>query len=618
MKLLKEYDAESIISEELFTEILSMTDEIEKARWILSLEDRAGELGVKRKFTKLLKTYKDTIAGMRKEVEKDVYSNRTTDFHIPPDARYSNMECGSWIANHNGIISYNVMGMELRASYQPILPVERLENIETGEEQIVLAFYRDHRWKEIKVAKDVISSASKIVALSKFGLSVTSENAKHLVKYLNDVENYNNDDIGLWKSTSKLGWHDDDFIPYDKSIVFDGDTRFKQLYESIRTQGHEDIWLDHVRELRATGRPEIKFMLAASFASVLIKPLGILPFFVDLWGETEGGKSVSLMLAASVWANPDASQYIGDYKSTDVALEVRADVLNNLPVLLDDTSNATKKIVDDFENIIYRLCSGKGKSRSNKELGTNRENTWKSCFITNGERALSGYVSQGGAINRIIEIEAGTKIYKNPQATATLLKMNYGFAGMRFVEEVKKIDNLTEQYNEICQELFQTDKMQKQAMSLACIILADRIATETIFKDGCNISMDEAKKTLIDRSELSEGQRCYQYLQDKVAMNSNRFDETANIEKWGFVKDGYVCFYPQAFSDRIADGGYGKKSFISWARKKGIIWSDKDRETKVFKIDGKSIRAIAIKIEENVDADDDGFVEIGENEPNFV
>lgn len=606
MKDVSEYDKDSILSEGLFLEVFDEPDEIERARTIIALQNRAKELKVKSQFDALINAYQRI--GKRMESE----SVRYTDFAIPIDSRYQNMKCGSWIATQSGIISYNVMGMELRASYQPILPIERLENIETGEEQIVLAFYRDHRWKEIKVAKDVISSSNKIVALSKYGLSVTSENAKHLVKYLSDVENLNNDCIELSQSTSKMGWHGNDFIPYDNSIIFDGDIRFKQLFEAVNTKGHEDIWLDHVRELRATGRPEIKFMLAASFASVLIKPLGILPFFVDLWGETEGGKSVSLMLAASVWANPDASQYIGDYKSTDVALEVRADVLNNLPVLLDDTSNATKKIVDDFENIIYRLCSGKGKSRSNKELGANRENNWSTCFITNGERALSGYVNQGGAINRIIEIEASTNIFQDPQKTAALLKMNYGFAGRRFVEEVKQIGNLKDQYNEICKELFQTDKMQKQAMSVACILLADRIATETIFKDNAGLSMQEAKKTLIDRSELSEGERCYQYIIGKVAMNTSRFDATTGIEKWGFVKDGYVCFYPPAFADRVAEAGFSKKAFISWAKKKNLILLDANGNPKVMKIDGKPVRAICLKADNGISVDDDGFVTINQ------
>ena len=99
----------------------------------------------------------------------------------------------------------------------------------------------------------------------------------------------------------------------------------------------------HVKQLRASGRIELKFLLAASFASVLVHLLGGLPFFVDLWGETEGGKTVSLMVAASVWANPDGNAYIGDFKTTDVALEAKADMLNHLPMFLDDTSKVSKK-----------------------------------------------------------------------------------------------------------------------------------------------------------------------------------------------------------------------------------------------------------------------------------
>lgn len=612
MKPLKEYDASTIISKDLLEEIFEEQDEIERSYMIADCSLRAKELGVLAIFKKLV----SERTRVQKEIMKPerIKSNGygITEFSIPPTENFDNMQCGAWIANEKGIFSLSIMGMEQRACHHPILPICRLSNIQTNEERVTLAYKRDYQWKKITVDKDLISSANKIVALSKYGISVTSENAKHLVKYLNDVENMNSESIVLNSSTSKLGWQGKDFIPFDTEIVFDGDIRFKQIFEAIHSKGHEDIWLDHVRELRATNRAEIKFLLSASFASILVKVVGCLPFFVDLWGETEGGKSVTLMLAASVWANPDESQYIGDYKSTDVALEVRADVLNNLPVLLDDTSNATKKIVDDFENIIYRLCSGKGKSRSNKDLGTSRENSWKNCFITNGERPLAGYVNQGGAINRIIEVEAGNHIFKNPQVTANLLKSNYGFAGKRFVEEIKQIgfDTIKEQYAEICNDLFQQDKMQKQSMSLACMLLADKIATERIFKDGVYISMDEAKKVLIDRTELSENERCYRYLLDQVAMNSFRFTNDCQTEKWGTVDGDYAVIYPTVFERLCRAEGYSKKSFISWAGKKGIVQVDGKGYPKQRKIDGKNIRAISIKLDNGITTDENGFIKL--------
>lgn len=615
MKPLNEYDAQSIVSQELIEEIFEEEDEIQRAYLIADLSLRAKELKVASVFKALINDRKRVEREIEKESTRPRNESRCTEFIIPIDnPKYKNMKCGSWVANQNGIVSYNIMGMEVRAGYQPILPIERLENIETGEEQIVLAFYNDHRWKEVKVSKEIISTSSKITALSRYGLSVTSENARNLVKYLNDVENMNKDDIGLFKSTSKLGWHEKDFIPYDSEIVFDGDSKFKQLFESIGTKGSQDEWISYVKKLRATGRPEIKFALASSFASVLVKPLGILPFFIDLWGETEGGKTVSLMLGASVWANPDGSQYIGDYKSTDVALEVRADMLNNLPVMLDDTSNATKKIVEDFENIVYRLCSGKGKSRSNKDLGTTRENNWKTCFVTTGEKPLSGYVNQGGAINRILEIECGSVIYDNPQETASFLKMNYGWAGKLFIDRIKEMDDIKERYEAICKELFQSDKMQKQAMSLACVILADRIATETIFKDDACISIDEAKKVLIDRSELSENERCYNYLIDQISMNSFRFDDKCNTERWGMIETDHVVIFPTVFERLCSSEGFSSRSFKAWARKKNLLITDENGQLKQKKINGKNMRAVCLKFDSGISVDENGFLQVDDTE----
>ena len=368
------------------------------------------------------------------------------------------------------------------------------------------------------------------------------------------------------------------------------------------------MWLEHIRSLRRSGRMEVKFLLAASFASVLLQPLGGLPFFVDLWGETEGGKTVSLMVAASVWANPDESQYIGDFKSTDVALEAKADMLNNLPMLLDDTSKTSARIRDNFEGVVYDLCSGKGKSRSNKDLGINRENRWRNVIICNGERPLSAYVEQGGAINRIIEVECGEKVFQDPGKTADIVKKNYGYAGKAFIAIVKKmgIEKIRAVQEVFKQELQSNDKMEKQALSLSIVLTADRIATEYIFKDDCNITLEEAEKLLTDRKIVSDNVRCYEYIQDKVAMNHVRFEPDGNIEKWGVLENGYAIFYNRAFDELCRNGGFSKASFLSWAARNKLIMSDSlGNPTRQKKIAGKNNRCVWLKLD--ADIDEDGF-----------
>ncbi|SHL03644.1 DUF927 domain-containing protein, partial [Hespellia stercorisuis] len=499
----KEYDKDTILADEVFVEIFEQEDEIQKARMLLSLQDAAKALGVKGQFDHMVSAYTKAAKETRKNRANSTMVENWTNF----TGSYDNMLCGSWIASDEGIYTFNKdYTNEVIVCYHPILPVERLKNLESGEEQLRIAYKRNHKWNEIVVPKDLVSSANKIVSLSKLGIAVTSENARLLVKYLSDLENLNDDNIPVQMSSSKLGWVGEGFIPYDTDIVFDGDMQFKYIFESIKAHGNKQQWMQHVKDLRKTGRIEIKFFLAASFASILVGMLGGLPFIVDLWGETEGGKSVAMMLATSIWANPDENQYIGDFKTTDVALEIKSNLLNNLPLMLDDSSKVSARIRDNFEGVVYDLCSGKGKSRSNKDLGVRKENRWKNAILTNGERPLSSYVSQGGAINRILEVECQENVFPDPQYTAELLKKSYGHAGIQFVKIIKEmgIDEVREIQYEIQKDIYQDDKMQKQSIALSIILTADRIATDYLFRDGQYIEYEEAKRVLVDKNELSE------------------------------------------------------------------------------------------------------------------
>lgn len=612
---LNELTAETILSSAILAEVFDQEDELYRSELLASLGVRAAELKVKTEFRDMVAAFKRVEKEMkRQEREKSrmpSYLDNWTNFSGP----YDNMQCKEWLATENGICLRNPSTgyTDILACYHPILPIERLKNLETGEEQIKLAYKRNGRWEEIIVPKTMVTSANKIVSLSGRGISVTSENAKYLVRYLADVENANEEHIAVQYSTSKLGWIRGGFLPYDTEIVFDGDARFRQIYESIGQDGSRTKWFDHVSALRKAGRIEVKFMLAAAFSSVLVQPLGGLPYFVDLWGETEGGKTVSLMVAASVWADPDESAYIKDYKGTEVGLEAICDLLNNLPLILDDSSKKNRKIEDNFEGLVYDLCSGKGKTRSNKDLGLNRENHWKNCILTNGERPLSSYVTQGGAINRILEIECGERVFESPGSTAELVKRNYGHAGKEFVEVIKElgIETIREIQQEFAKRLADDEKMQKQSLSLSIVLTADKIATDYLFKDGKYISLEEAKEVLVDRNDLSDNERCYQFILDKVAMNPARFDiQNENMEKWGVIENGYAIIYATAFSTLCKDGGFSRASFLSWAHRKELLQVDgskgQKRLDKVKSFDGNKIRCVFLKLNDN--ADMDGFI----------
>lgn len=535
-----------------------------------------------------------------KEAQKQMVQNNTTHFE-----RGEEYNCGMWMADMSGVKAFSDKGGYKLACYHPILPIERLYNIETRTEKIKLAYYRDNSWKEITVDKDIIASNSKIVKLAAYGVSVTSESSKNLVSYLADVENLNS--IPISKSTSKFGWHDGNFIPYDTKIQFDDDSRLKDLFESITLTGSEVIWFDLVKRIRANKTHyEPQLSISASLASVLIKPLNMLPFIFNLWGKTGGGKTVCLMLAASVWADPAEGRYITDSYATQNAFEVRLDACNHLPLMLDDLSKTKDKYGDGFTDLIYLIASGKGKERSNIDLGLNKSKTWRNVTLSNMERPLANETMRGGAINRVLDVEmVGGDIFENGNAIVETIKNNYGFAGYVFVEIVKAlgIDTISDMRKDFEKKIKEEMKLQKsikeekQILPLSVILTADKLATDYIFKDGIYLDLPTMVGQLKDVEDVSEGKRAYEAIIDYYAIYKAKFSDSEYAsENWGFVKDGYLSIVPTAMRKISLEQNFSVKAFCSWAKENKILRSNYKYQNTI-RIDGRTQKFYTIKLE---------------------
>lgn len=621
-------DAESILEDEIFCEVFEQEDEIYRARLLLTLIDRAQELGVKTKFEKLAQAYKKVKAKYDKqnsklvEVQPDSLE-RMTDFG---SVLYDEMRCGNWIANGNGVRTFNPFGGEILACYHPIMPVQRLINAETGKEKIKLVYKKGPKWKDIIIDKGVIASSNKIVNLSDYGISVTSENSRNLVRFLADIENYNIEKIETQISTSKLGWIEKEFMPYGTNIVFDSETRFKDTYESIGETGDEDVWLRAVRNIRKSTRFEPKIYLIGSLASALIEPLNALPFVLNLWGDTGKGKTVAIMLATSVWAYPGGNDYITDPKSTVTALELRLDFLNNLPMMIDDMAQLKDRYSGDFSELVYMLCSGKGKDRANAALGLNKSTTWRNAILTNGEHSLVTETMQGGAVNRIIDVEMDEGyIFPNGNEIVETVKQNYGFCGRRFIDLITEIG--IERVKEIQQDLYSqivkradelgVEKEEKQMLPMSILLATDKLVTDYIFKDEQFLDFNHCVDLLKNKGEVSENDRAYEFIMSEVAINMNKFkpDRSGEYkgEMWGLIENGYVVILKNAFNRICEKGNFSSKSFLSWADKQGLIETAKGRKDKQKRLDGSLSWCYFIKIMDD-SVDKDGFMQIPECE----
>lgn len=597
--------ADNILSDEVLCELMEEQDDIFKARLLLTLTDRAQELGVKTKFVKLVAAYKKEKAKFDKQQQyAPTNLERMTDFGID-----SEMYCGNWMADNNGVRTFGPFG-EILACYHPILPVQRLVNAQSGKEKIKIIFKKGYQWKDIIVEKGIIASANRIVGLADYGVSVTSENARNLVRYMSDIENFNIDRIDIQVSTSRLGWVQGEFMPYGKSVIFDSEIRFKETFESVRETGNYDKWLGLAREIRRSGRLEPNIYMIGSLASALIEPLNALPFVLNLWGDTGKGKTVAIMLAASVWANPGGNEYVTDPKSTVTALELRLDFLNNLPMLIDDMAQLKDKYSGDFSELVYMLCSGKGKDRANANLGLNKSTTWKNVILTNGEHSLVTETMQGGAVNRIIDVGMDDGyLFENGNQVVEIIKANYGFAGRMFIDVIEQIGmdrikeiqkNFLQRINARSQELG-IEKEEKQSLPMSILLTADMIATDYIFEDGIYLDFNTCVNLLKNKGEVSENERAYEFILSEVAINMNKFKPDMFTgeykgEIWGAIEGEYLIIINNAFNKICERGNFSSKSFLAWAGKQGLIEGQNGKNTKPKRIKGSLSRCVFLRL----------------------
>ena len=501
------------------------------------------------------------------------------------------LECGNWMCKDDGIYRINSDGDVEYACAHPIMPVRRLRNIDTGEERMELAYARAGKWRSITVDKTTISTARAITSLSALGISVTSSTASTLVDYVNDLENRNYDTIPESKAIGRLGYiPGEGFSPYVDNLVFDGDSSFRNLYASVRQCGSLDAWVETAQACRR-GSVTARILLAASFASPLLSIVGPLPFFVHLWGVDSGtGKTVGLMLAASVWGDPALGSYTQTFNSTQVGQERTAAFLNHLPYCIDELQ-LTKDSRGKSNYDVYQLAQGVGRARGRKNGGIDAAPTWSCCFLTTGESPIVNGSAGAGAVNRVIDIEctAGSAVIKDGQGIAGSLKQNYGFAGELFISHLYESEKMQEQirdiYNGYYQELCRGETTEKQAMAAAAILTADYLVTHWIFNqidhDGEALTVDDIRKFLASKDAVSAGNRAYDYMCDWVATNINHFNSDASAamgETYGFLGDDMAYVIPSVFRTALQEVGYSDKAVLSYLRSNRLIDVGKPNE----------------------------------------
>lgn len=581
-----ELDRASILQRDVFDYLFTILDHMEHTALLVKLREKARELGVARDFDTMYKAAQASFIQQNKQAGSNVI--KFTDCPLP------GLKCGKWECTDFGVtkqtLSNGLMPIKVTACSHPILPVERLTNLDTGTEKIKLAFYKDGRWQDITVDRSQVANKSNIVQLADRGIEVTSENAKDLVSYIADVVALNIKDIPVHKSISRLGWVNDKFAPYVDGIKYDGDIAYKDIYEAVRERGDYEEWKALCKLLRK--RKVAHIMLATSFASPLIEPLGILPFVLHIWGGTGVGKTVGLMLAMSVWGDPEMGKLVRSLNATQVSLGRTASFLYSIPFAGDELQ-IIKNRWDNFDQLIMFLTEGIDRGRGKAYGGIEDLKQWRCCFMFSGEEPITKSASGGGAKNRVIEIECTEPVVEDGNFVSNFVRENFGYAGRIFIENLPDKKDLQEQYREIFRQIVeQCDTTDKQAMAMAAILLADKLAAQYIFQDD-PLQIDDVKDYLQTKADIDVAARAYEWTVSWITRNSKRFtDVDNNGEIWGKLNlnENYCMVLRDVLDEQLGKAGFDYSAVIrKWAERGQIERNSQGRyyhHTKVSGIKG--------------------------------
>ena len=483
----------------------------------------------------------------------------------------------------------NMQPIPVIACSHPIMPVEILKNVDTSEERITLAYFKSASWQHITVDRSVCANTNKIVdVLSQYGIEVTSDNAKSLVRYISDCVGYNPVALEPKKSINRLGWVGAAFTPYEKDIRYEGGLDYEAIFKNVSEKGNFDAWKALCSDLRKN--IPLRMMMAASFASVLLEPLKVLPFVLHLWGTTGTGKTVALMVAMSIWGNPRMGGLVKTMNMTKNAIMRNAAFLCSIPFAGDELQTIKDKWQGNFDQLIYQITEGVDRGRAKAYGGVEDTKTWKNSFIFTGEEPITKVNSGGGSKNRVIEIAIDGPLVADGHYVSSMVQENYGFAGKKFVEYIQETEfcKIMDRYREIFEALCQLDTTDKQAMAMACMLLADEIAVKLFFTAEQPLQIAQVKQYLQSTRDVDTAERAYQQVLNWAAKYQVRFEDPKEEnslnkgEVWGKIDGGKLIVNRDVLLSFLDQNGFDytavkRVSGAQFARENGAsdegIWN---------------------------------------------
>lgn len=493
-----------------------------------------------------------------------------------------------WGMSEGGIREYNdKRGTSELVCRTPILLTKRIRSMDSGEEKIEIAFRRDGRWLTSVWPRSTVFSSRSVLALSELGCTVTSENAKQVVKFLGALEGENLDKIPSVQATGVLGWKPGGkFMPgHDAGLVLDCDPTIQAAAAAYHASGTLEDWLAAMRPHRE--RNKFRFILASSFAAPLLKLTRQRNFLTYNWGGSRGGKTAALYAGMSVWGEPE--KLTVSFNTTAVGLERRAGLCCDLPMGIDERQQAGDK-QGMLEQLVYMLANGTGKVRGAKGGGLQSVYQWRTVALSTGEEPLTVETSKGGVSTRALQIYGPP--FEDEQSASAMygqVAENYGTAGPVFIKR------LVEMPPEDIQAMFSEMRDYVQGLSdgkngahtaaIALVALADAMIDTWLFEgfEGVAISPESWARAKAMAADILEQQQtgssgdvnenAVQFIVDWVLANKAFFNPQTIGTCYGMMSsEGEVAYiFPSILNQALTKAGFSPQKTLRYMAEQGLI-----------------------------------------------
>lgn len=636
----------------------------------LLLEKKAKELGgtaLAKMFNQSYVAKKKEIKEKREEEEKrlaELYQERKaaeaeerrkagnkTKFTDMPEWCTGNKFVGEeWITNNDeGVYKLEACGKTVKkteACGRPVAINRLLEPIDEsgwdGIERVEIVFESERGWKRKVVERETLLNKNKAIALTNDGVDITSDRASAFTGYMSSMlkESSIRGAIPSRKSSRKMALYKDGklLLPYrDPEFYFEKKASMPNLVNALQAHGenedmkkNRDAWFTEFKKIRAEKNEMFNFLTASSLCAPIIGMIGNIDGFVcNVVGVTECGKSVAEYVTATIWGSyKHADGFVIGAKNTSTAFETYADVLNCLPLTIDDYSKLKEKEKEAFKQIIYEIANGIGKGRATKDMGLRAMASYSLNLIVTSEEPLRERAG-GGATNRLLTYMADSECPWTPDRATEMMNFfstNYGHAGVEYIQILndlgrEKVQSMIKAHRD---ELIEAAKGQKKTMkqinAMAVLLTADEIAADMLFEDKIKITTEQALDILDDESVVRAEAQAYDSIVDKIYGNPRKFQglgaDDQITELWGRVfveddsekkitirvnvldKDGKetgkteerivypttVGIFKAKLKDLTTEAGVSYEMFIGHLRRRGLIYADADRDTKKVQI----------------------------------